>query len=107
MSSPVAQADQEFVVIEAGFEFLSLLLQPPKARIMGMHHYAGLNVRDECVMETEREERGGRRRERTKTEAVGERKKPQVETQTRTLVQVCWSVTPLEEEEKYQNKWRP
>lgn len=31
----------------------------------------------------------------------------QKETQTSTLVKVCWSVTPREEEEKYQNKRRP
>lgn len=60
VSSPAAQAGQEFVVIEAGFEFLHLLLQSPKARIMGMDHYAGLNVRDEGVC---RDRKGGEERE--------------------------------------------
>lgn len=60
VSSPAAQAGQEFVVIEAGFEFLCLLLPSPKARIMGMCHYAGLNVRDEGVCG---DRKGGEERE--------------------------------------------
>lgn len=73
VSSPAAQAGQEFVVIEAGFEFLSLLLQPPKARIMGMHHYAGLNVRDECVC-GDRKGGEGREEEEEDEDRISKRK---------------------------------
>lgn len=89
VSSPAAQAGQEFVVIEAGFEFLCLLLPSPKARIMGMYHYAGLNVRDEGVCG---DRKGGEEREEEEEDKDRSSKRKEEDAERNTDQHTCESL---------------
>ena len=89
VSSPAAQAGQEFVVVGAGFEFLCLLLPSPKARIMGMYHYADLNVRDEGVCG---DRKGGEEREEEEEDEDRSSKRKEKDAERNTDEHTCESL---------------
>lgn len=107
-----------YYVTEAGFEFLSLLLQPPNAYIMGMYHYAGLNVKDECVCGERRggegqdkglEGRGKERGEEEKVDEEGNRKIKEDEPNRNIDQCTCESLLISDAawvRREYQYKWR-